>query len=223
MHSKIDEDGIAKDLKKFLNGTRVCVTLIKSGEPVRFENHVFNVIDHNQLPEEFKHLIGVKLRKDVGTEFGLWKNRVIFFDPDKEEWIGYSCTDANKSKKLFMVEIVGLIWNYRDFFEPSTWIPGSIWHDKPITFEHDKSADMDKFGISISGYNVRSILFKKLHNNEWTDSTYTKTSIMGVKGKKLIHLLTKEIKIGNPVFTFDEISVIRSYLWQASTLNGGLL
>lgn len=222
MNNDIDELAeIAEDLNGFINKSRLCVTLAASGNSVRFENTVSRILDCGQLPEHLKYFIGVKFAKDVKAEFGLWKNRVIFFDPRKREWFG--CSDSYKNKKLLMVEMVGLIYNYRDYYNPDTWCKGSIWHDNPIAFEHDKSAEMDRFEISISGHNIRAILFKKLYNNKWKNPAYTRENIMKVKDKDLIFVINKALQEKNPIFTLDELSVIRSYLWQHKTLNGSIL
>lgn len=204
------------DLNKFLFRSRLRITLIGSGEPARFEGEFLSIVDDNKLPKLCSHLIGIELSKDADSSFGLWKNCVIFFDPCTREWTGYAKEEEETRK--FMIEVIGLIYNYRDYFDSVTWCSESILHDDPTSSEYDHHIEMDRFRIAISGYNIRAILFKKIFNGLWKDSPYKKSSIQEVKGKNLIVLLYA-LKDRHDFFTEDEMKVVNMYLHQDSLLN----
>jgi hypothetical protein len=201
-----------------LIGARVCITLIRSGNPVRFKSKVDRVLEGDMLPENYSCCYGLRMSSFIDARFGLWKERIVFFNSQTMEWLGYA-DDVSKAGH-FIVEVVGWIYNYSDYFNPDSWIPSAIWHDKSLKkFTEDHSVLMDKLDISISGDNIRAILFKKIYNDEWQSSGYTTASIMKVKGSSLLDLLKKLMRTKQLHFTLDEVSVIRSYLFQDKVLN----
>jgi len=205
-----------------LIGARMCFTLIKSGAPVRFEGKVDRVFESDMLPENYSDCYGVRMSSFIDTRFGLWKGKIIFFNPHTGEWLGYGKDIVETGH--FIVEVVGWIYNYSDYFNPKSWIQSAIWHNKPLKkFTIDRSILMDKLNISISGDNIRAILFKKIYNNEWQNFGYTTASIMEVKGSSLLGLLKKLMETKQLHFTLDEVSVVRSYLLQDKVLNSPIL
>lgn len=208
---------ISYDLSKFLFRARLCVTLIRPGKPARFEDELFSIIDNGKLPKSCLGLVGMKLSKYADPSFGLLNNRIILFNPQTREWTGYSKKKGDMRK--FIVEVIGLVYNYRDYFDPVTWCSGSIWHDNPVSFKYDHHLEMDRFGIAISGQNVRTILFKKIYNGLWEDSPYKRSNIQEVKGQNLITLLRNILKDTHEFFTKDEMKVVNMYLYQDSLFN----
>ena len=78
---------------------------------------------------------------------------------------------------------------------------------------------MDALGFSISGNNVRAILFKKMCNGVWHDLPCTKENIQFIKGRDLVKLINDLLAHENAHFTLDEMRVIERYREQDRILN----
>lgn len=196
-------------------------TLIQPGDPVRFEGVLHGILETKKLPAGFESCVGLTFDGTVKSRFGLWKDKTIFFDPLRRIWIGYA--SSREQSLRFLVEVPGWIYNYRDYFDSSSWRPGATWYDDPIPTSmydrYDRSRVMDALGIAISGTNIRLILFKKICNGEWSGSGYDRLSIHNVKGVALVNLTRFLVEKHRGLFTTPERVVIERYLIQDTVLN----
>lgn len=199
------------DVEHMLRGLgMIRCTLVQQGDPVRFERAFHSILEPWKLTESYAGCIGIKFDKSVESRFELRKDRTIFFDPASREWIGAATHPENAPH--FSVEVSSWIYNYSDYFDPASWVPGTTWHDMPIeSYKNDPSSIMDALGLAISGYNVRVILFKKICNGEWLGSGHDRLSIHTVKGAALTNLMGNLLEKGDIAFTRAERAVLERY------------
>ena len=211
----------AEQMLRYLGQTWTRCTLIQPGDPVRFEGIPYGILETRKLPKGFESCGGLIFDRTVKSLFGLWKDKTIFFDPSRRVWIGHS--SSLEQERRFFVECPGLIYNYRDYFEPSSWPEEATWHKSPLSssmYDHyDPSGVMDMLGIAISGTNIRAILFKKICNGQWSGSGHDRLSIHNVKGVALINLIKSLLEKQGDLFTIPERMVIDRYLEQDTVLN----
>ncbi|OHA84899.1 MAG: hypothetical protein A2408_01420 [Candidatus Yonathbacteria bacterium RIFOXYC1_FULL_52_10] len=214
----------AEQMLRGLGRAWIRCTLTQPGDPVdpvRFEATLHGILETKKLPTGFESCVGLTFDRTVESRFGLWKDKTIFFDPSWRIWIGHAT--SLEHAELFQVEVPGLIYNYRDYFDPSSWYPGATWHDDPIPNSmydrYDRSGVMDALGIAISGTNIRAILFKKICNGEWSGSGYDRLSIHNVKGVALVNLSRSLLEKQGDLFTTSERVVIERYLIQDTVSN----
>lgn len=205
---------VSAQAERMLRGLgMVRCTLVRPGDPVRFERNFHTILEPWKLTESYAGYIGLKFDKDVEPRFELRNNRTIFFNPVSREWIGKAAFPENALR--FLVEVPSWIYNYRDYFDPASWVSGTTWHDMPIeSYKNDPSSIMDTLGLAISGYNIRAILFKKICNGVWQGSGYDRLSIHAVKGRALVNFISDLLKKDEVVFTMAERTVLERYVVQ---------
>lgn len=212
MNAIVGSGGFAQAERMIRGLGMIRCTLVWPGDPVRFERSFHTILEPWKLAEPYAGYIGIKFDKDVEPRFELRKKRTIFFNPVSREWIGEAVFPENALR--FSVEVSSLIYNYRDYFDPASWVPDTTWHDTPIeSYKNDPAPIMDTLGLAISGYNVRAILFKKICNGEWSGG-YDRLTIHTVKGAMLANLIAGILEKDTVVLTAAERSVLERYLAQ---------
>jgi len=205
---------IRDELEAFLRRSPLLITLVCPGKPRRFRAEMFSVAETITA-----NCIAVKLKSKrcISTSFALWKGDTIFFDTKEKKWFA-------RGENVFLVEVVGLIYNYSDYFNPDSWGINSVWNRQhkyycALDTSHDPSSLMDKFGIAISGDNIRSILWKKLCNGVWKTSHYDIENIHEIKGPDLLALVHSMLGTSPSLLSADEKEVFERYVRQDLLLN----
>lgn len=125
---------IVPKLSKRLLGCRIKVTQENSlTKTIRFERRVERV----EISDE-EGFIELRLNKNVPSEYGLLKQRIIHFCPRTKTYRGIPGNPHHEQEHhIFKVEVVGLRY---------------IAH----------MAELEDLGISVSGHDVRVIMFEKV-------------------------------------------------------------
>jgi len=151
------------ELSPLLLRSRIKVTQKNSPtKTVRFERRVERV----EISSKEKGFIELRLNKDVPSEYGLLKQSIIHFCPATKTYQGI--LKSHKLKyHIFKVEIVGL--RYIDHIH-----------------------EFEKFGIEISGHDIRVMMFKKLFDKLFEKSG--KPVIYPEHGKRITETFGEELK-----------------------------
>lgn len=152
------------ELSRLLWGCRIKVTQTNSPtETQRFERRVECV----EISRE-EGFIELYLNRDVPSEYGLLERRIIHFCPKTKTYRGIP-EDPHRQREhhIFKVEIVGLL--YIDRFQ-----------------------ECEKFGIEISGHDIRVIMFNKLFDKLFKKSG--KPVVYPEDGKRIMETSGKELK-----------------------------
>ncbi len=153
---------VVHELSHLLLGSRIKVTQKNSPtETVRFERKV----ERMEISKE-DGFIELRLNKDVPSEYGLLKQRIIHFCPTTKTYRGI--LKSHKLKyHIFNVEVVGLQYiNHTQEFE--------------------------KFGVEISGHDIRVMMFKKLFDKLFEKSG--KPVVYPEHGKRITETFGEELK-----------------------------
>lgn len=222
MNEETNVEATAEELLRSLGNMWLRCTLVQAGDPVRFERTIHRIVERDRLPPGYESCIGVKFANPVESRFGLWKNKTMFFDPERREWIGHA--ETRDAAPRLQVEIPGLFHNHTEYFRSTSWVPGTTWRDQPIDQallqRYDRREHMHRLGIAISGNNIRAILFKKICCGAWSGAKYDRASIWTVKGQALLTLMRNIVETGACALTPDEEDVFRMYFQQDALLNG---
>ncbi len=155
---------VIHELSRRFLGSRIKVTQINSPtETQRFERKVERV----EISSE-EGFIELHLNKDVPSEYGLRKRRIIHFCPKTKTYRGIP-EDPHRQQEhhIFKIEIVGL--RYIDRFQ-----------------------ECEKFGVEISGHDIRVMMFKKLFDKLFEKSGKPVAYPEG--GKQIMEMLGEELK-----------------------------
>lgn len=128
------ENSAVQKLSHLLCGGRIRATQINlSTQTTRFDRRVERV----EMSQE-EGFIEIWLTKEVPKEYGLTKGRIIYFCLATKTYRGiFDNPHRQQEHHIFKVEIVGL--RYSRYIK-----------------------ELEGFGISISGHNIRVIMFEKL-------------------------------------------------------------
>lgn len=194
---------VIHELSRRFLGSRIKVTQINSPtETQRFERKVERVEISSE--EEFEGFIELHLNRDVPSEYGLRKRRIIHFCPKTKTYRGIP-EDPHRQKEhhIFKVEIVGL--RYIDHFQ-----------------------ECEKFGIEISGHDIRVMMFNKLFDKLF--KKFGKPVVYPEHGTRIMETLGEELKerakefLEDDRFSLDprERYVMEKYLSEKNFISGGV-
>lgn len=178
------ENQVLRELSQLILGCRIKVTQENSPtETMRFERKVERVEISDQ-----EGFIELRLDKDVPSEYGLLKQRIIHFCPVTKTYRGILKTRESKHH-LFKVEIVGL--RYVGYIE-----------------------ELEKFGIAIAGHDIRVIMFEKLFEKFGAPVTYPKHEkrVMETFGEELKKRAAEFLQDNRFSLTDNEQYVMKKYL-----------
>ncbi len=161
----MEANRVIHEFSQWILGRRIKVTQKNSPtETVRFERKVERV----EISKEdgFIGFIELRLNIDVPSEYGLLKQRIIHYCSTTKTYRGI--LKSHKLKyHIFKVEVVG---------------PQYINHTQ----------EFEKFGIEISGHDIRVMMFEKLFHKLFEESG--RPVVYPEHGKRIMETFGEELK-----------------------------
>jgi len=185
---------VPHEFSRLFLGCRIKVTQINSpAQTIRFERKVERVEISDE--EEF---IELWLNKDVPSEYGLLKRRIIHFCLATKTYRGIPDNPhQQREHHIFKVEIVGERY------------PAHI-------------KEFEEFGIEISGYDIRVIMFRRLFKKLFKESG--KPVVYPEHGKRIMETFGEELRERAKEFLRDgrfSLTDNERYVMEKYLISGG--